>query len=369
MNPAKFPVKIPNSPPRVLFAVLNWGLGHATRSIPILHNLVERGLDVQLASDGDAGLLLREAFPHLPYHPLPAYNIRYGKQGSLTALLPQLPHLIRTIRAERGITQTLVAEQGFTHIISDNRYGVYAPDRPSAWIGHQLALLPPNGLRGFHRLAYALHVRILRPFSQLWIPDDPDFPLAGDLVHRFPLPEQARFLGWHSRLQRPQTSVETPNLPPIAVLSGPEPQRTLLENELIEKAPTLPQGLWIVRGLPAEKDERRTDFLRLIPYWDAADLAKHLPRAQAVLARSGYSSLMDFATLRLPHLVLIPTPGQTEQLHLAENLARQHRCARGEQSRLDLPKLLAEATTQRGFSDFPSPRNRLEAVLTEFLDG
>ena len=48
---------------KILIAPLNWGLGHATRCIPIINALIEEGLEPILAGDGDSLKLLQKEFP------------------------------------------------------------------------------------------------------------------------------------------------------------------------------------------------------------------------------------------------------------------------------------------------------------------
>ena len=66
---------------RILVAPLNWGLGHATRSIPVINALIEEGFQPVIASDGIALSLLQKEFPELKSYELPSYNISYPKKG------------------------------------------------------------------------------------------------------------------------------------------------------------------------------------------------------------------------------------------------------------------------------------------------
>jgi len=68
----------------VLYGVLNWGLGHATRSIPIIRSLMELDYEPIICSDGDALALLQTEFPDLACVTLPTYRIQY-KYRSMVA--------------------------------------------------------------------------------------------------------------------------------------------------------------------------------------------------------------------------------------------------------------------------------------------
>ena len=132
--------------PRILVAALDWGLGHATRSMPLIKALLTAGAEPILASSGPALALWRQAYPDLVHEPLPAYDIRYSPGPSqVTALLRQVPRLLRTIRAEQQATQALARRYGIQGILSDHRYGVRVRGIPSVFIAHQLALAMPPG--------------------------------------------------------------------------------------------------------------------------------------------------------------------------------------------------------------------------------
>ena len=66
---------------RILVAPLNWGLGHATRCIPIIRALKAHNFEPVIASDGAALQLLKKEFPDLEHVELPSYNITYPKNG------------------------------------------------------------------------------------------------------------------------------------------------------------------------------------------------------------------------------------------------------------------------------------------------
>ena len=72
-------MKIKNK--KIIVAPLNWGLGHATRCIPIINGLLENGFEPIIASDGVALELLKKEFPKLISFELPSYNIKYAEKG------------------------------------------------------------------------------------------------------------------------------------------------------------------------------------------------------------------------------------------------------------------------------------------------
>ena len=71
----------------VLFTVLDWGLGHATRSIPIIHAFLRKGFQVSIAGEGNSLLILKKEFPELSFYPLEGIQVRYTN-SSLAVFAP-----------------------------------------------------------------------------------------------------------------------------------------------------------------------------------------------------------------------------------------------------------------------------------------
>ena len=88
---------------KVLFCVLNWGLGHASRSTPVIEFLISKGIQVDIASDGDALVLLQQKFPKSKFIELPPYKIQYSKSAKALPfkLLCQVPKLIKSAEKEK----------------------------------------------------------------------------------------------------------------------------------------------------------------------------------------------------------------------------------------------------------------------------
>lgn len=303
-------------PKRVLVAPLNWGLGHATRCIPVIRFLKNSGHEVIIATDGDALLLLKTEFPELKFHELPGYEAYYSRGSSLVfALARQLPKFISAIKKEHNLVSTLVETEQVEAIISDNRYGVWSDKVPTAIISHQLNLLMPGGLRWMGPVVNAFHRRLLRKFNFIWIPDAAGSVLSGYLSasHRL---TNTRFIGPLSRFNFLNNNMPgTYDL--LAVLSGPEPQRTVLEKILLEKLSASGLMCLLVRGVVKSKTRTTYNNITVIDFLPATQLNMEICRARVVVARPGYSTIMDLAKLG-KKAILIPTPGQTEQAYLGE---------------------------------------------------
>lgn len=320
---------------KILVAPLDWGLGHATRCIPIITELINRGCHVELAGSGNAGRLLQQEFPNLRFHHLPAYAINYPKKGKgfILEMIRQLPRLLSVIRKEHQWLMQNQEQEEWDLIISDNRYGLWHPTVRTVFMTHQLRVMSGWG-KGFDRIIQWLHYRFINRFSNCWVPDASHEPgLAGELSHPEYLPAKTRYIGPLSRLENQTGSGHQI----IVSLSGPEPQRTLLEEKLLSVffgTGWEQDQILFLRGLPDPTPDisAQQKQIRFINHLKSDSFASVLADADLVICRSGYSSVMDLVRMQKKAL-LIPTPGQTEQEYLAHWLSSNgffHACSQDE---------------------------------------
>ena len=301
---------------RILVAPLNWGLGHATRCIPIIHALIENNFEPIIASDGSALELLKKEFPKLICLELPAYPITYSKKGSLLKykLLKDSPKILKNIKAEKRITKQIVNDYKISGIISDNRFGVYNEEIPSVFITHQLQVLSGNTTW----LSTRMHQKIIKKFDECWVPDNRDKPnLSGKLGHLESNIIPTKYIGSISRFKK----IELPLIYDLMVLlSGPEPQRTLLEQKLITELQKYSGNVLFVKGLVESEIKQETyNHVTFYNYMTSDLLEKSLNQSKLIISRSGYTTIMDLAKLN-KKAFFIPTPGQFEQEYLAKKL-------------------------------------------------
>lgn len=348
----------------ILYAVLNWGLGHATRSAPLIRDMLGRGFRVSLASDGAALDWLHGEFPQLPCYQLPGYRIHYSRYlPAQWAVIAQAPRLAAVAAAERRMTRRILKEDDFTAVLSDNRLGCFSPELPSVYLSHQIQL--PAGK--FSWAATFLHRLYWRRFWALAIPDTAGGDLAGNLSQcTRPSALPVFRLGPLSHLAWGQRKWEPVQNRVVAVLSGPEPQRSILEEQLRKQMEALPDYEWyLVRGTGSKARRSCEKGLQCYDRLGSSELRELLATAELVISRSGYSSIMDYAQLGLPAL-LVPTPGQGEQEYLADyHGARGHAYA-VKQDELDLRRDLPRARSQGGW---PGGQPGDRAALFRFLEG
>ncbi|MFK7807674.1 MAG: glycosyltransferase [Saprospiraceae bacterium] len=299
-------------------AVLNWGLGHATRCIPIVKCLLQEDVNVLLASDGAALELLKKEFPELSSFSLPSYNVRYPFDSMVVNVLLQLPKIVLAIQQERKAIQRLVTEQDVQILISDNRFGCYTPKTYNVFMTHQLNIMAPFSLA--EKVIAFWNKKILSRFDLCWVPDFEKAPgLSGDLSHPSPV-ASVKYIGPLSRMEAIKVKKK---YDAIVILSGPEPQRTRLEKLILQQAKNLPYRFLVVRGKMMDRQPLfQKENIDIVGHLLANDLAKAIASAEVVIARSGYTTIMDLYALQ-KKAILVPTPGQTEQEYLGRLLSER----------------------------------------------
>ena len=296
----------------ILFAPLNWGLGHATRSYSIIKTLLENNNKVVLASDGEAFLWLKSEFQELTIYPLPELKIRYsGKRGAMAGVIRRLPHYIKSIKRDYKAIAPIIEAENIDLIISDNRYGVYHPKIHSVLITHQLRIVHPFGK--FIDLPFRNY---LEKFDEIWVPDFPDRVLSGELSQPMePLSIPVVFIGPQSRFSN--KSGKEPEFKFLTIVSGPEPHRTQLNYALIDHLKKVKAPCAMVLSQPEKEKFRIEDNMSIWSDLSSVEIEDLIDRSEIVICRSGYSSIMDMYRKEKKAL-LIPTPGQPEQVYLAK---------------------------------------------------
>lgn len=302
----------------ILVCPLNWGLGHASRCIPIIQKLIDENNDVIIATDGYPLQLLRNKFPQLKFIDFPSYDIKYSKgKSQVWAMLCSVPRILWRIYKEHQELKKIVSAHNVETIISDNRFGLWHNEIHSIYITHQLMVKMPRLLQFMERPIWRLHRFFINKYDECWIPDDEELKLSGDLAHKYPLPNNAKFIGILSRFSTVEASSYLPKYHTAVIISGPEPQRSIFEQEMKEKLLLTDGDCILVQGLPDSKiKEQKINNLRIVSHLADAEMKQLLLETPNIICRSGYTSLMDLAYLGRK-ATLIPTPGQTEQEYLA----------------------------------------------------
>ena len=331
----------------ILVAPLNWGLGHATRCIPIIEALENNGYNPIIASDGVALKMLQKEFPHLKSLELPSYQIEYAKNGAFFKwkMLLNAPKMLDAIYEEKKIIKKWIKEYDLTGIISDNRLGVHSKKIPSVFITHQLNVLTGNTTW----ISSKMHQQIIKKFNQCWVPDVETKPnLTGKLGHLENPDSNIKYIGPLSRLHKKTVSKKYDLM---VILSGPEPQRGMLEEQLKKEMLTFKGDTIFIKGkIEPEQNVEQFGNVTYYNFMNTEELENTFNESEIVLCRSGYTTIMDLAQLG-KKAFFIPTPGQYEQEYLAKKLKREGLVPFSKQADFKIEKLM-EIDLFKGLKNF-----------------
>lgn len=306
---------------KYLICPLNWGLGHATRCVPLIRKLLAEGHELVIASDGFPLELLRQEFPSIRFIEFQSYSVYYAAgKSQVGAMLFNFPNIISGIIHEHFWLKDLLHIEHFDRVISDNRFGMWNKRIHSIYMTHQLMVKMPENFKFLEPLVHRIHLQFIKYYDKCWIPDiAQNGGLSGDLSHKYLLPPNSKFIGILSRFQGLENVTPNTGFDVVAVISGVEPQRTLFEESLVERFRVSSSNILIVSGQPqSEKKERKIGNITLVSHLPDLELAAVLLGATKIISRSGYSTIMDLYALKcLKKAEFIPTPGQTEQEYLA----------------------------------------------------
>ncbi len=352
----------------ILVAPLDWGLGHATRCIPIIKYLLQKQCRVVIAVAGLHKKLLQQEFEHLEFIHLDGYGIKYAKKNVLLSLVMQLPQFIKNVKKEHNWLQKVVDEHKIDAVISDNRYGLYTGKVPCVFITHQLQVKAPRFFNWVESMVRKRMYYLINYFNECWVPDaaiEKD-SLTGTLSHPKVLPViPVKYIGWLTRFDGAGATEK--KYTATVSLSGPEPQRSLLEAIILPQLKKMTGNFLIIRGIPGETALPSLPInITAVNHLAAADMQMAFLQSNYIISRSGYSTLMDMKVLQCK-CIFIPTPGQTEQEYLGKSLAAKKMAIVKQQSNFNLVAALQEAETFPFNTDGIYKNQLLEGVIDNWL--
>lgn len=355
--------------PHILYAILDWGLGHATRSIPIVEELLAQGVQVSLCGEGSTGHLIQATFPQLDFYPVNGIQVTYPTKIPMSlSMLLQSPKIAMAIKREHQQILKLVRDLKVDAIISDNRYGAFSDDIPSVIITHQLNLQTPKNQLWLHSIINKVNHHYLAPFDQIWVPDSQgENNLTGSLSHDLATVKKLNpiYIGSLSRFASLQPNGQYKKYDTLVVLSGPEPQRSHFEKILFHQLKKLPVSAIIAKGTPQYPLQEQKENCYFTSHLSIDEMLFQYTNCKYIITRSGHSTLMDLCALK-KSAICIPTPGQTEQEFLANIHSSTKHIVTFPQNVVDLKQgmeLLA------GCKPFQLPVNQeFKPIIRQFLD-
>jgi len=337
---------------KVLFAVGSWGLGHATRDLPLITRLLETGCEVAVVStDRALSLLRRELGPHCEFFDWPDVPKPLARTARVfyTKMALSVPLVFRSILSEQRALQDLLRSRRFDRIISDNRFGVQSRRVDSYQIVHGLRAIAPRRNRQLELAVEYFSYSMLRRAKRIIVPDYEGEGLSGELSHglSFFEPDRLEYIGILASVRRRSVPVDVDY---FVTISGPEPQRTILEELVLSQVDDLPGRVVVALGKPEEPFRlRKCGRAQVFSYLDRRQQENMMNRSRLIVSRSGYTTLMELVELGAQAL-LIPTPGQTEQEYLSWLHNSRGTYLSVQQHRLQLGRDVERARRFRGFN-------------------
>jgi uncharacterized protein (TIGR00661 family) len=351
--------------PRILVAPLDWGLGHATRCIPVINELIKHHCEVVIAADKASFFLLKKEFPTIVFLRINGYKIQYSRNKKWLSfkLLVQFPKIIFSIWKENAWLKKVIDEYQIDAVISDNRFGVYNKRIPCVYITHQLHI--KTGNKFSEKIARKIHGHFIKKYSYCWVPDFKENGLAGELSHQENIPSNVLYIGPLSRFEKIHDVPKIYNL--LISLSGPEPQRTIFEKMILTQLKTFMKKVLLVRGLPEENKKLQTDLKStvIVNHLSAKELNIAFQQSEMIISRSGYSTIMDLVKLS-KNAILVPTPGQTEQEYLSDYLMERKYFYSVQQNNFSLETTIGQASSFP-FINPASSIDNYKNVIYEFV--
>jgi uncharacterized protein (TIGR00661 family) len=351
--------------PKILIAPLDWGLGHATRCIPIINELISQNCEVIIAAGGSSFSLLKKEFPALVFVRIKGYNIKYSrnKRWMPLKLLFQSPKIIFLILKENRQLKKIRRDYKIDAVVSDNRFGMYHKSLPSIYITHQLLIKTGNSFT--EKVLLKLHYYFIKKYSNCWVPDSKEKGLAGNLSHPINLPANTIYIGPLSRFKKKDNISIVYDI--LISISGPEPQRSVFEKIMLEQIKKTSKKILFVRGLPDENKGliNPSKNIKIANHFTAEELNMAFQQSEIVICRSGYTTIMDLIKIN-KRAVLIPTLGQTEQEYLANYLKEKKYFYSVDQNNFSFDKDINSAIY------FSPPNEKIymdeyKKVITEFV--
>ena len=354
----------------VFVSPLSWGLGHATRDIPIIRELMDHGHEVTIATSGGAFHLLKKECPDCEFiyfedYPAPYSSTRYF----LPKFIANIPVLIKALADENKRMDELLSKNSYDVVISDNRPGVYSKNIPSVFISHQLRFSVPYYIRPVETASQYINEYFHKKFDHVIVPsnspDDNGNCLSGKLCRS--IRKTTNMKAYYAGILSSAKKIDVrEDLDFLIIISGPEPQRSVLEEIILKQVQELPGEKMVLLGRPLDNFEKRLDeWTTVKSYATEEEKVVLMNRAKFIISRSGYTTMMDIAELGKKRGVFIPTPGQTEQEYLSQYYHEQKWFYSKSQYRLKLSKDIENSEEYRGFPELPKTEENMKRLYNE----
>jgi len=351
----------------ILVCPLDWGLGHAARMVPVIEMIEKNGGNVIIAADNSPLDFLKQRFPKIAHIKLSGYSPSYPPNGNMAlAMIKSLPEMMREAKKANEELQIIIDKFNIDAVISDNRYELSTSKKPSIFITHQLNIQTSGWQAIGKPIINMLVNHYVSKFNEIWIPDvTGGFQLSGQLSVSNKFNNKSYRIGLLSRFSSIPIRNFTDSLDILIILSGPEPQRTILEKLLLAQALVSKLKITMLLAKPGKSINIKVDNVRLISHLPDVEFAQAIQSAKVIISRPGYSTLMDLSVFN-KKAIFIPTPGQTEQEYLAKRLFEKGIAFSQSQNNFNLSEAILKQDEFKGLHINNKPdllEDRIESLL------
>ncbi len=354
---------------KIFFAILDMGLGHATRSLPIVKKCIELEWQVIIGCSGRSLIFLEKEIPQASFVEMADYGLRYSEKGvSVLRIMVKFPRLLCVILSEHKFIRQYIHENKVDIILSDHRYGCFSKEIPSFLLTHQLRFIAPKSIRYLEFLGVLFNNYFHCKYSAVIVPDTLQKNqglISGDMS-KITGEKAYYFAGILSSLSR-QENLKN-DIDVFISISGPEPQRTVLERIIRAQINDIPGKKVVALGLPESNfiEHTHPDII-IYHHLARTEMELFMNKSQIIISRSGFSTIMELAELTKKAL-FIPTPGQTEQFYLAERLYKNKWFYFVQQDKLNLRRDIPLALQYPGFPEMRTTAMSVDYIINLFTN-
>jgi uncharacterized protein (TIGR00661 family) len=353
----------------IIYSICSWGFGHATRSLPVLRKLIKEDHTITVISHGRTlKLLQKELDDAVSYRDIPDYPMLISKNTEQFVAKSMIywPYFIKRMESSLQQLKKILETTPCDRIISDGRYDMYSKSIPSVFISHQMRIMNPLRFKPFERGSETFNLFFFKRFRDIIVPDYKDNNLTGDLSHNLQKIDESKihYVGLLSDFAKKDL---TKDIDYFFSISGPEPQRSYLEQAIMDQIEDIDGQIVLTLGKTEEQSTPQLDNVQIYPYLPKEKREDILNRSKLVISRSGYSTIMDLAVIGTKAL-MIPTPGQIEQQYLAAYLSGKNLCHQVSQKSLNLERDTALAQKKKGFFSNGSVETTVNNILDIILN-
>lgn len=293
---------------KIAFKALDWGLGHVTRSLSVLKQLLDQKNELIIFGTKKQIEIYTSYNIDVRFIELEEIDWRFsGSAKKLTEGFQVAKAVLKKKKQSYSELENFLITNEIDVIISDHDYGFYSFQIPSIFITHQLSLPDSSPW-----IAQKVHTSWLKSFSFFWLVDDETERLAGKLSalnQNLRKNSNYQYIGLRSRF----SMVETPNdveIPLLIIISGPKPYSTQLLKILLTEIKNTDKIVHLVCPKEIQIEDKQLKYAS-----SNSEADKWFLAAKLVVSRSGYTTLMD-CKLNNKKGLFLATKGQLEQEYL-----------------------------------------------------